>query len=141
MRGVTLVELMIVVVVIGILASIGIPSYRQYVIRATRTEAKTALLRLQAAEEKYYLQKAEYSKNLKDSPPAGLGLSDQSEGGNYDIKVELVNGTQGYVATAKPLDGSGQKKDKQCQSFSIDHTGKRTYESATGATTTQSCWR
>ena len=54
-HGVTLLELMAVVMVIGILGMIAIPSYRQYVTRAQRVEAKTALLRLQTNQERFYL--------------------------------------------------------------------------------------
>jgi len=43
-RGVTLMELLTVIVILGILASIAFPSYRTYLIRAQRAEAKTALL-------------------------------------------------------------------------------------------------
>ena len=55
MLGVTLLELMAVVMVIGILGMIAIPSYRQYVMRAQRAEAKTALLQLQTNQERFYL--------------------------------------------------------------------------------------
>ena len=59
--GVTLIELMTVVVVIGILAAIAVPSYRSYLLRANRTDAKRALLQVQAAEEKYYLSGQRYT--------------------------------------------------------------------------------
>jgi type IV pilus assembly protein PilE len=42
-KGFTLVELMIVVVIIGILAGIGIPSYRDYVIRGKLVEGTSTL--------------------------------------------------------------------------------------------------
>ncbi len=60
MAGVTLLELMAVVMVIGILGIIALPSYRQYVMRAQRTEAKTALLRLQTNQERFYLANRRY---------------------------------------------------------------------------------
>jgi type IV pilus assembly protein PilE len=137
MRGMTLIELMIVVVIVGILASIGVPSYRQYVIRATRTEAKAALLRVQAAEEKFYLQNSRYA--VGNELTSKLNLSEMTENGNYKIEVkqDVTLGTQGYTATATPDDNSGQKKDTSCRSFSIDHTGKRLTDTATP----QSCWR
>ena len=60
MAGVTLLELMAVVVVIGILGMIALPSYRQYVMRAQRTDAKTALLQLQTNQERFYLSNRRY---------------------------------------------------------------------------------
>jgi type IV pilus assembly protein PilE len=142
MRGMTLIELMIVVVIVAVLASIGVPSYRQYVLRATRTEAKTALLRVQAAQEKFYLQNNRYASGaeLTNAPPNGLGLSQKSENGNYTLAIandDTGLGSQGYKATAIPADGSGQKKDTPCQLFRIDHTGNR-FPAITDAAP---CWR
>ena len=51
---------MAVVVVIGILSIVALPSYRQYVLRAQRTEAKSALLRLATNQERYYLGNRTY---------------------------------------------------------------------------------
>ena len=75
--GMTLIELMIVVAIVALLASIAVPSYRQYVLRANRIEATTALLQLAAAQEKFYLQNNTYAGNalIDDAPPAGLGLT------------------------------------------------------------------
>src|ERR1041385_1494678 len=56
MRGMTLVELLTVMVVLAVLASVSVSSYRRYMIRANRTDATTSLLRTQVAEEKYFLQ-------------------------------------------------------------------------------------
>ena len=46
MRGVTLTELMIVVVIVSILAMVSYPSYREYAARAKRNEAKACLLQV-----------------------------------------------------------------------------------------------
>ena len=56
MRGVTLLELMIVVVILGILTAIAYPSYRQFIERAKRTEARALLLRIAVDQERFYLQ-------------------------------------------------------------------------------------
>ena len=56
MRGVTLTELMIVVVIVSILAMVSYPSYREYAARAKRNEAKACLLQVATQQERFYLQ-------------------------------------------------------------------------------------
>src|SRR5688572_30003429 len=97
MLGITLLELMIVILVIGVLGAIAIPSYRQYMMRAQRTEAKTALLRIAANQERFYLTNRTYSGN-----PALLGfVGGLSERGTYTIAIAGANAV-GYTATATP---------------------------------------
>ncbi|WP_435628067.1 type IV pilin protein [Candidatus Ferrigenium straubiae] len=59
-KGFTLVELMIVVVVIAILASIGIPAYGDYVLRGKLTEAMTELAAMRVKLEQYYQDNRTY---------------------------------------------------------------------------------
>jgi len=60
-RGFTLIELMIVVAVVGILAAVGYPSYRDYVMRAHRTDAKSALMAAAQRMEKFYTERMTYN--------------------------------------------------------------------------------
>ena len=60
MHGVTLLELMIVVVIIGILTAIAYPNYQQFVARAKRTEARALLLEIAINQERFYLQNNTY---------------------------------------------------------------------------------
>jgi type IV pilus assembly protein PilE len=132
-RGVTLLELMAVVTVIGILGAIAIPSYRQYVMRAQRTEAKSALLRLQTNQERFYLTNRTYSGD-----PAVLGFAGNiTERGTYALVIAGA-GANGYTATATPRAGGAidMTADAQCTSFSLTATGIRT---ATGSDAAR-CW-
>lgn len=135
--GVTLIELITVVIVVAILASIAVPSYRQYLLRTNRADAKTALLKLQAAQEKFYLSNNAYTDKVSDAPPAGLGLMAKSDHGFYQLKVELKD--TGYLATAEVVSGAGQQDDKPCLNFTITDTGVRGVSAAGGNVNT--CWK
>jgi type IV pilus assembly protein PilE len=137
MLGVTLLELMAVVVVIGVHGAIAIPSYRQYVMRAHRAEAKSALLQLQTNQERFYLANRTYGTvaNLVAANllPAG-GLSER---GTYRITIGAANAAT-FTATATAVAGGAfdMRDDAQCASFSIDAQGLRT---ATGSAA-DTCW-
>ena len=139
MRGFTLVELMIVVVVVSILAAVAIPSYRNYVMRSQRVDATTALLRIQAAEEKYFLQFNAYTDQLVGAA-AGLDMPTVTDTGNYGLDIDWGPAGAGvsYVATATAA--AGQLDDVKCVTFTIDQNGTR---QATGSATnpTIECWR
>jgi type IV pilus assembly protein PilE len=138
--GVTFIELMAVILIIAILGAIGIPSYRDYTMRAHRTEAKTALLRLATNQERFYIQNHRYSDTIDGS--VGFALP-KSENGVYAITVELLGAdwTQGYKATATPVPGGGtngvdQSVDAKCTSFSLTSAGDKTAQ----GTQPETCW-
>ena len=131
MAGMTLIELMAVVMVIAVLGMIAIPSYRQYTMRAHRAEAKAALLRIQANQERFYIANNTYSSDLGD-----LG-GDTSERGTYALEITGASTTT-YTATATPRSGGAydMTEDEGCESFSITAQGVRT---ATGDAAAN-CW-
>ena len=99
--GLTLIELMVVLVIIGILGAIAVPAYQQYSVRARRTEAKTALLRLAANQERFYLQNNTYTDDL-----AALGFAaGVSDDGVYTLSVPQAD-TATYEAAAIPTPGA-----------------------------------
>lgn len=140
MRGVTLIELMIVIVILGVLTTIAVPSYRRYLLRTNRSEAKIALLRLQTAQEKRYLQTNAYTNDVTGDPtanPPGLGLQNVSETSKYDIAITALSADgQTYTATATPK--AAQTADTDCMNFTINERGVRTNS---GTSTSQDCWK
>jgi prepilin-type N-terminal cleavage/methylation domain-containing protein len=71
-KGITLIELIIVVAIIAILAMIGVPAYIGQQKRAVRTEAFTNLETLRLLEEQFFAENGQYTGNLgtcgKDNP-------------------------------------------------------------------------
>jgi type IV pilus assembly protein PilE len=136
------VELMVVIVIVAILASVAIPTYRKYLIRAQRSEAKVALLQLQTAQEKFYLQNNTYTDKVTVASTAtvpGLGLPGTSETSKYDIAVTTLGaGGQTYIATASPHAGGGQADDKDCANLTLTERGVR---GISGTKTPEFCWK
>ena len=140
-RGVTLVELLTVIVIIAILSSIAVPTYRSYVLRAQRTEATATLVRVQAAQEKFFAQNNIYAADLAAAPPAGLGVPAVTASNYYDVTVELLEEGSGYRLTASPRAGGGQYEDDKCREFTVDHNGLKAAKDNNGRDNTRECWR
>jgi prepilin-type N-terminal cleavage/methylation domain-containing protein len=65
-KGFTLVEVLIVVIIIGILASIGIPQFAASIEKAKGGEARAGLGHIQTGEKVYYAENEFYTSNLTD---------------------------------------------------------------------------
>jgi type IV pilus assembly protein PilE len=131
MRGITLMELMIVVVIIGILAAIAYPSYRQYVAKAKRNEAKAALLQIATLQERFYLQNNTYTTDMTNVGFAAAGCN-MSDTGTYQICVPNADANT-FDATAT-YQIPGDIEDGKCGLFTIDGRG------AKGSLPETDCW-
>ena len=137
-QGVTLIELLVVIVIVAMMASASVPSYRRYVLRAHRVEAKTALLNLATAQERFYLQNNGYAGHsaLATAPPDGLGLPGTTGNGWYTIAITAANATA-FSATATAA--GAQTADGDCTTFTIDSLGVRG-ATERGGTPSTTCW-
>lgn len=63
-KGITLIELLVVILIIGILAAIAVPMYTNYMQRARRADAKTALEQLRASQEMFRAERGVYSTDI-----------------------------------------------------------------------------
>jgi type IV pilus assembly protein PilE len=137
-RGVTLIELMVVIVIISILASIAIPAYTQYMKRSHRAEAKTALL-----ENAQFLERNFTVTNSYVTDGGGDELNEASlpvlhspkEGANAKYDIRLTNNATSYTLRAVPRAG-GRMEDDSCGELTLTNTGVK--DSTKGDAKT--CW-
>ena len=63
LAGFTLIELIVAVVIVAILATIAIPSYREYVIRSQRRAAQAAMMEIANQQHQYFVANRAYATN------------------------------------------------------------------------------
>lgn len=119
-KGVTLIEIMLVVVILGILVAIVYPSYHKQVLKSYRTEATKTLLKLANYQEQYLADSGYYSGDLV---LLGLAASLQSESGRFRFSVRLMSDNREYVLTATAQ--GPQTQDTECPVFTLNQAGQR----------------
>ncbi len=141
-RGFTLLELMIVVAIIAVIAAFAMPAYQRYGERARRADGKELLMRVAAAQERYYTNFNRYAV-APLTAATSLGLTSlTSERGYYSINSAngATGNTQSYILTATPVAGAGQTGDR-CGALSINNTGVKTpIATAMPQNSNGACW-
>ena len=94
-QGFSLLEVMIVVVIIGILATLAYPSLDGYLQRSKQTEAKVGLSAVYTAQKIYFAINQTYADSLSN-------LDVQLEtGGSSRYSITLTGSSSSFTATAK----------------------------------------
>jgi type IV pilus assembly protein PilE len=142
--GVTAIELAIVLAIVGVLAGLAVPAWRDHVLRANRGEARAALLSLATAEEKFYLQCNEYTSALDAAAatacsPGNLRFPAASERGYYTLAVTSADAS-GWTATATAVSTRTQYQDTRCRTFQLTSTGAKTARSSANSANDSECW-
>lgn len=103
-RGFTLVEMLIVIVIVGILTAIAIPSYQNYVRRTYRTDAMGALQALAQSMERHYVQNGNSYAGADDSgKPKFFPTTAPIDGGTPRYNLTINATSSAYTLRATPV--------------------------------------
>lgn len=114
--GFTVIELLIAVVIIGVLASVAIPAYRQYVIESRRAEAQGFMAELALRQERWRANNPSYGSTTDIS--AGVDTLNF-----YNFDVQNASGTT-YTIRGIPQ-GTQLATDGGCNPLTLTESGAR----------------
>jgi type IV pilus assembly protein PilE len=147
--GFTLVELMIVVAIVGILASIAVPSYQESVRKSRRADAKGALMGLANAMERHFTETNSYcdAGGADGGDSCGIANNDfgtpsvytpSSETDTYyDFTINADITPSSYTISATP---AGVQADDNCGTLTLTNTGQKDIADADPGVTKTDCW-
>ncbi len=139
--GFTLVELMIVLAIIGILAAIAYPSYREYVLKTGRADGKAKLAEVISAQERFYSQNQRYTTDLSSGAGLNYGADPvPSSERRYNISAAACVGAvigNCVQLTATPI--GAQVADADCGNLTLNSRGTQGAGGGTEAER-QTCW-
>ncbi len=144
--GFSLIELMIVVAVVAVLASIALPSYHESVAKGSRAEARTVLMEAAQWMERHMSENNRYDQFTSGtavstaSMPPTLVKSPVDGAARYNLNVTVAQ--QSF--TLKMVRAGAQANDR-CGDYTVNHLGLKAVENHTGfanaTAARQECWR
>lgn len=130
--GVTLIEILTVVVVLMVATAVAIPLWRTHELRAQRRTAIDALLAIQAEQDRHFGRNAHYAElgQLEHPPTAS----------SWRFELHRSVDQLSYVATARAVNANGIASDARCAEISIDQHGRKSARDDQGVDRGADCW-
>jgi type IV pilus assembly protein PilE len=137
-KGFSLIEIMVVIVIISILTSLAAVTYRSYIVKARRSAVQEELLQYQQQLEEYFSLNHTYGINGEGGKVcAGFtGGTVLSSEGQYNLSCEL---TSGYKLSAVPIGGQ-YDSDKECRYMYLFRNGTRGGGESSSSSDANACW-
>lgn len=139
-HGLTLIELVIVVAVIGVLFAVATPTWREHVASSRRSEAKAALMEIGQTMERLYSERSSYASARIGSRSAATDVlvygQSTTRSGYYTLSFSLQT-DQTYRLVATP---AGAQAGDNCGSYTWDQAGTRGVSGGNPGWTVARCW-
>ncbi len=122
LKAFTLSELLVVLVIIGILVLLALPSLMPLITRTRSIEAKQALKHVHTLQKTYYFEYSKFSDDLRALGFEQEGLvTDGTGNANYDITIAEATPVSFLARATAVVDFDG---DGEYNVWEIDHEGK-----------------
>jgi type IV pilus assembly protein PilE len=137
--GVTMIELLIVILVLGILTAIAVPSYQEHVARSNRAEAKGILLETAQFMERNYTVANRYDLDgAGNATVLPFATSPKPGGGAAKYNITAAYGAAPAQTFTLTATRTGSMATDACGDLTVDQTGTRGL--ANNSLTVAECW-
>jgi type IV pilus assembly protein PilE len=127
MRGMTLIELMVAVAIVGILTCIAVPSYALFMKKSRRGDTESTLMDIAQREQQYLIDARAYAPDiatLNTTIPAAVSAYYTIQICRTTVPCVAPGGTPPTLAIiATPIVGTAQAGD---YTLTLDNTGAKT---------------
>jgi Tfp pilus assembly protein PilE len=134
LAGFSLVELLGCLLIVGVLTTSAVATYREATLRARRSDAREALFAIQLLQERHYFAQGRYADDL---PALGDSAPRRSPRGYYVLELQSDGSGQRFFASALAAMDGPQAADSRCRALTLDETGRR---GAHGSADAARCW-
>jgi type IV pilus assembly protein PilE len=138
-KAFTLIELMVTVAIIGLLAGIVYPSYKDSVRKSRRADVKSVVLGLANAMERHFTETNSYlgaAAGSANTGAAGIYTIPTATATYYTVTISAATASS-YTLSAAP---TGTQSTDECGTLTLDHTGVKAVTGAASGITATNCW-
>jgi type IV pilus assembly protein PilE len=128
--GFTVLELLVSLAVLALLSSLALPVYKGAWLHTRRTEALAVLLRMQLAQEKFFVESGRYATDLME-----LYASSGTTEALQSYQLSLTSSAADTYWLAATAVGAQSADRAACRLLAVNQRGERSPPEASG------CWR